>query len=358
MKRQFYKPGSLLLLAAVLLTFSAGAQEVTKEFHKEYRADKTTTLDLNNRYGDIVIESWANNQVVIDVKVTVDVPGQDRAEKLLSMIDVEFAEGSNEITAKTVIDEKFSYSGWGGNRKFRIDYTVKMPAVTNLTLANRYGNTEIDRLEGVVTLDIKYGDITVDALTRGNEKPYNTLILAHGKGTINEAGWLDINVRYSGSLELPKSQALLIDSRYSKLRLGETSSIVGDSRYDNYWIEKINNLVMVSGYTTAEIGTLNKKLNFQGSYASLNVQTIPSGFESLDVQTKYMGVKLGISEAANYEIEGEASYGNIKLDKERFKYQKHIVENNSTELSGVIGKEESPSSHVKIKTSYGSVTLY
>ncbi len=357
MKKQLYKQVPLFLLAVILLTSQVNAQEVSKEYHKEYNTDASTTLEISNKYGDVVIESWNNNQIVIDVKVTVEVPGRDRAERLLGMINVEFSEGQDVIEAKTVIDNSFNFSGWGGNKRFRIDYNVKMPENTDLALSNRYGNTDIDNLSGLVTLDIKYGDLAVERLTRGNEKPLNAITLAYGKGIIEEAGWLEINARYSGSLEIPVSQALLIDSRYSKLRIGETSSVVSESKYDNYKIEEINNLVMVSGYTTADIGTLTKKLDFEGSYASFNVDNIPSGFESLDVNTKYMGVKLGIAESASYELDGQASYGNIKIDKDKFKYQRNIVQNNSTELSGVVGSDESPTSRVKIKSSYGSVTL-
>jgi hypothetical protein len=359
MKKSSYKSGKLLLFTAILIcSFSLSAQEVTKEYHKEYKADKNTTLDVSNRYGDVVITSWEKDQVVIDVKVTVDIPGKDRAEKLLSLIDVQFSEGTNLITAKTVIDDRFNFSGWGFNRKFSIDYTIKMPAVSNLTLANKYGNTDIDELKGLVNLDIKYGDLSVVKFARTDEKPLNKLTLAYGKGSIEEAGWLDVYVRYCGSLEINKCKALLLDSRYSKVKIGETSSLVGESKYDNIGIDKINNMVLVTGYTTINVGELAKKLDFQGSYASFTVDEIPAGFESLKVDVRYMGVRLGISGSANYKIEGESSYGGIKLDEERFKYQKHIVENNSTELSGVVGNEASPASSVKLSASYGTIKLY
>ena len=358
MKKSVYKSGMLLLLTAIFLSLTLTAQEVKKEYHKEFRADKTTTLDLTNRYGDVVIQSWDKNQVVIDVKVTVDVPGKDRAEKLLSYIDVQFEEGTDLISAKTVINDNFNFSGWGSTKKFSIDYTIKMPAVTNLTLSNRYGNTDIDELDGLVNLDIRYGNITAAKFKRGDEKPLNTLTLAYGKGAIDEAGWLNINVRYSGSLEITKSQALLLDSRYSKLKIGQTSSLVGDSRYDNVGIEKINNMVFTVGYTTVNIGALAKKLSFQGSYGSLSVEEIPAGFESLEVGVRYMGVRLGIAESASYRIEGKSSYGGIKFNEEKFKYQKQIVQNNSTEISGVIGNEASPVSTVKVSASYGTIKLY
>ena len=360
MKKSVYKPGMLLLLsAAFLLTFSLTAQEVTKEFHKEFKAGTATTLEINNRYGDVVIQSWSKDQVVIDIKVLVDLADKSKAEKLLSYIDVQFSENGNQITAKTVFDEKFNYSGWGsGSKRFSIDYTVKMPVGANLDLTNKYGNSDIDELHGLVNLDIKYGDLSADKFTRGNEKPINTLNLAYGKASIDEAGWMDLNIRYSNSMTITRSQALLTDTRYSKIKIGETSSLVGDSKYDNYTIEKINNFVLQGGYTSVNVGELTKKLNFQGSYGSLTVNEIPAAFESLEVKVQYMGVRLGINESASYVLDASSSYGGIKFREENFKHEKHIVENNHTTLTGIVGKEADPKAKVKVSASYGQVKLY
>jgi hypothetical protein len=358
MKKSDYKSGMLLSITLFLISITLSAQEVTKEFHKEYTAGANTTLDISNRYGDVVIQSWDKDQVVIDVKVTVELPNKERAEKLLNYIDIQFSEGDNLISAKTVIDEKFNFSGWGDSRRFSIDYTVKMPVETALTLANKYGNSDLDDLHGLVNLDIKYGNITAAKLTRGNVKPLNRLNLAYGKGTIDEAGWLDLTVRYVGKFELTKSQAILLDSKYSKLSLGETSSVVGESKYDNIRIENINNLVLENGYTETNIGVLTKKLSYNGSYGSFSVDRIPAGFESIDVETRYMGVKLGIDESANYKLDAKVSYGGLKYNENNFKNQRRIIENNSNQVAGVVGKEESPSASVNVRASYGSIRLY
>jgi hypothetical protein len=359
MKKSDYKTGMLILFALLLTPFTLKAEEVTKEFHKEYKADTNTTLDINNKYGDVVIQSWDKDQIVIDVKVTVELPNKEKAEKLLSYIDVQFAESGNVISAKTVIDDKFSFTGWGGDsKKFSIDYNIKMPAGCTLALANRYGNTDIDELHGQVDLDIKYGNLTAGKLTRGNVKPLSNLNLAYGKGTIDEAGWLDMTLRYVGSFSIEKSQALLLDSKYSKLTLGETSSMVGESKYDNLRITKINNLVLDNGYCDVNVGELTKKLKYNGSYGSFEVENIPAGFETLQTDTRYMGVKLAIDESASYKLDAKLSYGGLKYDEEKFRNQKRIVQNNSSEISGTMGNEASPTSSVTVSSSYGSVRLY
>jgi hypothetical protein len=358
MEKLAYKQRTLILLTALFISFSLAAQEASKEYHKEYSADKNTTLDLNNRYGDVAITGWDKDQIVIDVRVTVKHPDKSKAEKYLNQIDVQFNQDGNTISAKTVIQDNFNFSGWSNNRDFKINYTVKMPFVSSLTLENRYGNTNIDELRGLVNLDIKYGGIEIEKLTRGNEKPLNHVSVAYGKGNITEAGWLDVYVRCTNTLSIDKSQALLIDSKYSKLKIGETSSIVGEAKYDTYSVDKINNLVLETGYTGVNVGTLNKKLSFEGNYGSLTVDEIPAGFESIDVDVRYSGVRLGIAENASYKLDAESSYGGIKYNEDNLKFTRRIVENNSSEISGVIGKDESTSSTVKAKTAYGTIKLF
>jgi hypothetical protein len=360
MKKLVYKPGTFLFAALFLLSAGLSAQEeVSKEYHKEYTAKKGVTLDLNNRYGDIIVQTSETDQVVIDVKVTVKYPGRERAEKLLSYIDVRFAEGDNVISAETVIDEKFSFTGWSGEtRKFMINYTVKMPVWMDLNLSNKYGNTDLDDLNGLLNLTIKYGNLTAAKLTRGNEKPLSSLNLAYGKASIEEAGWLDIVVRYAGNVTISKSQALLLDSKYSKLVFGTASSIVGETRYDNIRIESINNFILDTGYADVNIGLLTKKFKFDGSYSSLNVDRVPAGFESIEINARYTGVRIGIDESASYSLDGKVSYGGLKFNEENFKYKRRITENNSTEVSGTIGKDDSPAATVRIEASYGTVKLY
>lgn len=360
MKRSLFKPGTLLIAGLLLLSPAmSGQEEVSKEFHKEYKATQGMTLDLNNRYGNIVVLTSETDQVVIDVKVTVRYPSRERAEKLLSYIDVQFSETPQVISAETVIDEKFTFTGWSGeSRKFTINYNVKMPVWMNLNLANKYGNTDLDDLSGLVNLAIKYGDLKAAKLARGNEKPLNKLDLAYGKGYIEEAGWMDMVIRYCGNLTVTKSQALLLDSKYSKLIFGTASSIVAETRYDNIRIETINNLILDTGYADLNIGTVTKKFKFDGSYSSLNVDRVPAGFESVEVTARYTGVTVRIDDNASYSLDGKVSYGGLKFNEDNFNYKKRIIENNSTEVSGTIGKEENPSSKVTVTASYGTVKLY
>jgi hypothetical protein len=346
-----------LLLCAVTLT--ASATEVKKEYHREKTPTDNTTLTVINKFGAVVTETWDQNNIVIDVTVKIEHPSEEKARKLLEMITVEFTEEGENLTAETIFSDNFSSISWkGSNNYFSINYNIKMPAWISLDISNKYGNTVVDEVSGLVRLNSKYGDLTVHKLSRGNIKPLNTLIVAYGKATVDELGWAEINARYCGMFSVERAVALLIDSKYSKVSVDEVSSLVADSKYDGYSIDAANNIVVMGGYTDLKFGSVNKKLEVETKYGNLSVEKIPADFESVTVKAGYCGVRLGIDPSACYMLDASSSYGSIKIDDARFSPERRIAGNTSTELAGKVGSCSNPSATVKINTSYGSVRLY
>ncbi len=178
------------------------------------------------------------------------------------------------------------------------------------------------------------------------------------KHTVDELGWAEINARYCGQFSIERATALLVDSRYSKISIGEVSSLVADAKYDGYKVTASNNVIIMAGYTDISIGRVNKKLEVETKYGNLSVERIPAGFSSVDVKAGYCSVKLGIDPAACYKLKANSSYGSVKVDDANFSPDRRIVGNTSTELEGKVGKCSSPTAEVTIGASYGSVRLF
>ncbi|HUW93333.1 MAG TPA: hypothetical protein VMV74_09220 [Bacteroidales bacterium] len=360
MKKLPFSQG-LVTLAVCLCaaTLSASAEEVKKDFHREMVPGTNTTLTVLNKFGDVVTETWAQNNIVVDVIVTVEHPSAEKAKKILDMIDVKFTEADGNLTAETVFKEDFSNRSWGkdGN-KFSIDYSIKMPAKINLTVNNRYGNSDIDEVAGLASLEVKYGNLTVHKLTRGNVKPLNSLVVAYGKATVDEVSWAEVNARYCGQFSITKATALLMDTRYSKISIGAVSSLVCDSKYDGYNVEEAANIIAMSGYTNLSFQSVNKKLEVETKYGNLSVDRVPAGFEMIKVKAGYCSVRLGIESGACYTLDANSSYGSVKVDDGTFSPDKRIIGNTSSELAGKVGKCANPQSSIAITISYGSAKLY
>ena len=107
-------------------------------------------------------------------------------------------------------------------------------------------------------------------------------------------------------------------------------------------------------YTGISVGKLMEKLSLINGYGGVTIKEIPSGFESITIENKYAGIKLGIAANASYKLNGKVRYSNInhpdgKLNKTR--------ESTSYEVTGTIGNSENPKSTVRINSNYGSINL-
>ncbi|MFO7575391.1 MAG: hypothetical protein R6W67_09570 [Bacteroidales bacterium] len=357
MKRSLYK----LVLAAVLMNIAAAAttaQEVNKKYSKVFSVDPATAVVISNRYGDVTVENWDKNEVSIDVVVTAEMSTPDRSERVLEMINVEFMENDTAVGATTIIDSRFSSITRGsGTNRFKIDYTIRMPGKNNLNIANRYGNIKIDEHPGWVNIDLRYGNLVALRLTRGNVKPINCIAISYGKATLDEANWLSVITRYTTDLSIRKVQAMMLDSRYSKIIIDEAGSLVADSKYDNISVKNINNFVAEAAYTSMKLGTLSSSLNLAAKYGSFEAATVPPGFERLTVDASYCGITLGIDKNAAYKLEAKVNYGSISYCEDCIDIQRRIVESTSREIVGIAQPDKSPSATVTIKSSYASVRL-
>ncbi|MDX9773269.1 MAG: hypothetical protein RBT02_07590 [Bacteroidales bacterium] len=345
------------LFCAVALT--ASAEEVKKDYHREMVPIENSTLTVINKFGAVVTDTWDKDNIVVDVTIKIEHPSAEKARKLLEMITVEFTEQAGNLTAETVFNNDFSSTSWKGtNNNFSINYNIKMPAYVNLDITNKYGNTVVDEVSGRAVLNVKYGDLTVNKLTRGNVKPLNTLIVAYGKASADELGWAEISTRYVGMFSVEKAQALLVDSKYSKISIGEVSSLVAESKYDGYSVTAANNIVIDGGYTDFNLGKVNNKLEVETKYGNLSVDVIPAGFEKVTVKAGYCTVRLGIDPAACYKVNASISYGSLKYNDDKFSSERRIIGNTSSEIAGKVGSCSNPKSEVNVDASYGSVKLY
>jgi hypothetical protein len=349
--------GLFVLLAVFLFSGTALAEELEKKYDKEYKVEGNELLKINNRYGDVKVVSWNEMRVVINVTVTVEHPDADRAEKLLSMIEVIFSENDNTIEARTEIDSKFSFNGWGDNKKFSIDYEIRMPVGLDFDAANSYGGVSLDELSGHVNIVVKYGTLFAQNLSRGNTKPLNSVTLAYGKGEIVNSGWTELNLRYMGRMTVGKAQALLVNSRYSKMVIDDVSSIVLDSKYDNVTIGNLNNIVAESGYTGFNIENAEKKVDIDAGYGSVTIENIPRGFENVKVDANYCSVKIGVEDGASYKLNLKTQYGGLSFDEGNAEIINRIYENNSKMVEAVVGGKGS-NSEINVDAKYGSVKVF
>ena len=332
-----------LVALILLLSISASATKISKKVYKNYPVSAVQKLDINNKYGNIYIENNRKDSVIVSADIWVE-GDSEKARHLLNSIDVTVNLNGSTVVAVTSIENNMN-----GNNEFSIDYHISIPADRDLAVVQKYGTVNMKDLTGKGNFEIKYGELNGQKLT----SPSLSMDIAYSKVNLDATNDLALTLHYS-KLRLGKGDNLKMETRYSGLNIDNCKQIDADSKYDNFSIQSINSMVMNSMYTGTTIETLNAKLTLTNGYGGFTVKKIPAGFESITIENKYAGIKLGIAADAAYKLNGKVRYANIqhpdgKLNKMR--------ENTSYEVNGTVGNSENPKSSVHIESSYGNVNL-
>ena len=334
---------SIMISMVLLISLNVNAARISKKVYKNYAVNTVKKLDINNKYGNIYIENNRTDSVIVSADIWVE-GTSDRARRLLDNINVTVNLSGSTVVAVTSIENTLN-----GNNEFSIDYHVSIPADRELAVVQKYGNVNMKDLNGKGTFEIKYGELNGQKLLSPDLK----MDIAYSKVNLDATKNLLLTLHYS-KLKLEKGNNLKAETRYSGMNIGQCNQIDADSKYDNFSIENINTLIINSMYTGISVDKLNSKLSLINGYGGVTVREIPAGFESITIENKYAGIKLGIAADAAYKLNGKVRYSDIKHPEGKLNKMR---ENTSYEVTGTIGNSDNPKSSVRIDSSYGNVNL-
>ena len=306
----------IMMLITVSLYAKTEELEFTKDYNHLFNVSQETKFNLVNKYGDINIKNWTKNQVQVDVKITVNVKNQEKADLIFETIKINFSEEENLISAITEIEEssKFFtvYQGDGGS--YQIDYDIYLPVYLQVELSNKYGNTYVSELQSRSNFTIKYGDLKAENLVFPDTKPYSKINIKYGNVDIKKVSWCTIISKYS-DINIENSTALIMLSKYSDYIIGNNIAIVTESKYDEFKINNTNHFVLTGSYTDVNIKELGSQLVIDTKYSSMNIEKISSRLKKVRLIVEYTDVKLAIDKDSEFTINGTAKYGDLSFDK-------------------------------------------
>lgn len=350
MKRGIYT-AIIISIVLIVTPYMFGQDSYTRDFEKKFRVNETSLVELVNKYGDMQVENWTENSVLVKVRITVKTSNKSRAESTFNKIDIQFKEDGNKFSAITEIKESIN------NTNFKIDYVVKMPKNINVDISNKYGNLFVDQIDGHANIAVKYGNFTINKLGRENEKPTNYISIGYSSGVcnINECGWLKLESAYS-KINIESATALIIGSKYSSLKIKKSKSIVTESKYDHpFKVGMVKNFVCTGAYSNFEIGKLFNMLESDIKYSDLQIMEVDKDFELIKVIVRYGKVGMQIPQVPGYELTADAAYGSVNYPDTR-KINK-IVDQTESKVWGVVGNQANPKAKVIIDSKYGSVKI-
>lgn len=347
-----------------------------KSFSEVYDVNGQGSVRLENRYGEINVETWERNQVKIDVLIKVTADNREQANQTFQRITIDFTGGSNRATATTTIGSQNSSAGffdrlrdWAGSSSssndFKIYYKVKMPASATLETVAKYCSVRLPNLSGNNTTSVAYGDVVAGKLSGSN-----TVAISYGSIRADQLGKISsLRLRYSeGKIE--NADVLTYDGRYGGLKIDQVNRIKIDAGYDDIEIERADDVTIRGNYNDIKVGTaeildlegnysdfsftrINKSIKASSNYGDVEVEEIGPDFEKIDISTRYADVELGMPDGRGYNLDVKTHYGDISC---RSKGELNRNTHGSSErINGTVNGRGNGS--VRIDTSYGDIVM-
>lgn len=327
-----------------------------KTLKKEYSVNSNAELTIDNSFGNIDIVTWSENRIVIQVVIKTNGDNEDKVQKKLDNIDVEFSASPTSVVARTLFKNKkqSSWSFWGNddnNVKMEINYTIKMPITNSVDLNNDYGSINLNKLDGMAKINCDYGQINIGQLMADN----NALNFDYTKNsTIGYMKSGKINADYS-SFTIDKVNHLDLNADYTHSEIDEVTSINYNNDYGKIEINKVEKLMGRGDYIPLHIKILTGSLNVNTDYGGITVDRIMSGVKEVTINSDYAGIQLGYESNYSFSFKINLNYASLS-GEEDLEIINTSKDNTSKSYIGYHGSKNSGNT-ITINSDYGGVSL-
>ena len=333
--------------------------EKTKIVEKTFPVNSDVILTVNNKYGEIHVETWEQNLVKLEVSIVVNGETESRVLERLEDIDINIENDTpEELKIETIIDiEKWKdfYSHVSDyiscTDKNRINYNLHVPKTARLSLINEFGDIYLDDMLGNVNVNLKYGSITGGRFL-GKK---NDLQIKYGNADLTEVVDGSIVVKYS-KIDIEKSRNLNIETKYSDVEIDEIDELYIEGSYGALEINSIISLKGEIKYLKLDINELLNDLDLDASYVpGFNIDYIPAKFEMVEIDAKYSSLNIGFDLNSNFTLNAETKFGDIRIAKP---FADNVNESNrgkTKSLKAVIG--DGDKGKVDLEVSYGRISI-
>ena len=330
-----------------------GRHTKEKTIRKEFKVNADALLKIDNSYGNLVLNSWDEDRVVIEVHITANGNDEDKVQRKLDEINVAFEASADMVSARTIFEKSSSWAWWGKNNNvnMQINYTVKMPAKNSVNLSNDYGNITLDRVDGHARISCDYGSLDLGELRgRNNQLSFDYT----SKSRIGYMNSGEIRADYSG-FTIEKAGDLNISADYTNSTVVKMENLVYSCDYGNLEVEDAGNISGNGDYVNVRLGSIHGKVDIGANYGSVKIGMMAEDAGDIDLRTDYTGIKIGYSPAYHFDFEIATEYAGVK-GKEDFTINISKEKNSSRYYKGYYGSEGS-GRYIRIKSDYGSVSF-
>ncbi len=360
MRTILYKFTLLLLVLTPLVTVAnndklGGKYTKEKTIKKEFNVNADALLKVNNNYGNLNITSWNENRIVIEVHIKTNGDNQEKVQKKLDEISVDFEASSSLVSARTTYSQQKSNWGWNwgknNNVNMQINYTIKLPIKNSVNLDNDYGNIILDRIDGHAKINCDYGRLEIGEL-RGRNNQLNFDYTS--KSTIGYINSGKIEADYSG-FTIEKAGNLIIDTDYTNATIDNMENLEYTGDYGNLSVGEANNIQGTGDYVTIRLGTIHGNVDLVSDYGSIRIAELAEDAGNVSIRTDYTGIKIGYNANYHFDFDITTSYSGVS-GKDDFEINISTEKSNNKHYEGYYGSANS-GNKVTLNSDYGGISF-
>lgn len=296
----------------------------SKKYSKTYTAGKLDELMIDNRFGEVKINTWSRNEFSVEVQVKIYADKQADAQNFLELINVIDSRKEASVSFKTTIGDNGGNSNvlWKGEdkphlKKIEINYVVFMPSKNALNVSNSYGAVILPDFEGKLMLNSLYSNLEAKRLIN----PLNNVKLNFGNANIESFSGTKLEILHGG-LNLNEGNNFNASVTYGPTRIGKV-------------------------YSTANISVKFGK--------QLRIDNIDKHIKTLNVNAAYTSVQFGKIAGLNADFDMSACYGRLNSRDPHIKLVTNPMADTPVKnYKGRLGKG-SASRNIMVKTNFSQV---
>jgi hypothetical protein len=307
--RKVFQYKNILLVFLVVSGFTAAGQDYRKRRSetKSFKILDDTELKVENKYGRIQLIPWTKDSIRFEVSIEVRAKKEAKALSILNDIEIDIVSFQSYIESKTSFTSQGSFWGgvkdktdnvFSGDNKTQIDYKIYLPASVHINIENKYGDIFMEDRLGRATISLSNGDLKA----RSFQGP-TSLTLEFAYANITEINNGSIMMDHRSELRLEQADELKIESRSSRITLGNIQKLELKSHRDKCFIENVASLTANNAYTYLEINSLGQSLSADTRYGSIDIKAIESGVKRLDFNVENTDVGIKKPETRSITIE-------------------------------------------------------
>ena len=333
----------------------SGKHTKEKTIKKEFNVNSNALLRVSNAYGNLNITSWNENRVVIEVHIKTNGNNEEKVQKKLDEISVDFEATMDRVSAETIYNKRNNGWGWNwgnnNNVNMQINYTIKVPVKNNVDLNNDYGNIILDRIDGHAKINCDYGRLELGEL-RGRNNQLNFDYTS--KSTIGYINSGEIRADYSG-FTIDKAGNLKINADYTNASIGKMENLEYSSDYGNMDVQELNDIDGNGDYITVKMGLVHGNVSIVADYGAVKINELAADAGNVTIRTDYTGIQIGYNTQYNFDFNISTSYAGVN-GKDEFTINVSTEKSSDRHYEGFYGSKGS-GNQITLTSDYGGISF-